>query len=875
MLRIEVEGQNVDLSPDMSINLSFKSPVFDDDNASRAHSLPHRLPMSPAMMNRLENMNRLDSAADLETLEEKIYIGGQLLAKGKFVIEKASQYIDGHFTNEAKSYSADLDGVKLHDLIGNIEIEQPIVGKCELKVEPPYYNRSYYLYINEIIVTFNATANDTLNGVASKIATEITNRTGLRASANPSYRPNVIVIESIEHSIRLRPWSSYMQSVSIMSYKSLGTARSENFVNFIRNSVSTPRGDISFARMQNFKFYEDNYLYNFVINPCDKSNGIWSIKQNLFQDVAALKADKIWNYNYVPFVRVKFLLGKIGEKMGVSVVTGNFPKWTELFNNLIIYNNYALDATVTEWQFNTANATETEKIGNVGATNIDLKNHCPDMTGREFLRIFCESFCLSWSVVDGQLLFLQKEALLKKVSNLILHKVVPDSIERGFKRREGFTFRYADSKTDTAAQPATSYIQGDGKTIIQLPTVGMTDVIGYGKRYCCVEEVGSSSLKKNNDSLEVRWMMDRGEQIDSAGDSYIQSTIFLGDTPLHPSKLIQWTWMYMAHLKANGFPISLRVNADIGVLKKIIDWEAGVYRISTPYGAISIAIEQIDITASLHALHEFKLTGYAQQTYNDPLREQIQEEVIFKKIVVPKTPTETGPEYMEELIQLRAANATLSAERNAADASNSALRVQNSNLQAQLAVLQSDTDCEAQKTVLRTQLAAAENTTETVRTQLRTAQTTCTQEQTVLRTQLATAQNTTETVRTQLATAQNTTETVRTQLAAAQTTCTQQQTVLRTQLATAETQRDAAQNEAALMSKDYSNALDRVVILEAQVRTLILERDSLRTQLAAFSTSSSSEPNWKLDYLNLLEQHKALIIENEALTARINELEKK
>lgn len=614
MLRIEVEGQNVDLSPDMSINLSFKSPVFDDDNASRAHSLPHRLPMSPATMNRLENLNRLDSAADLETLEEKIYIGGRLLARGKFVIEKAGQagqYIDGHFTNEAKSYSANLDGVKLHDLVETIEFPQTYFGWWELVLLPAMLGRRYLIHINDAIIDMSVTvSSETTHTIANKIANRITAETGLSASVHGDGWQNAkIMIKSWAQQVHLRPWSGKMESMSLGQYQTTGNAKKQNFTEFINGCVSTPRADISFAQMRNGKFYEDNYLYEFFINPCEKTNGRWNIKQNGFQDAATLKA---WNYNFVPFIRAKFILGKIAEKIGVSEVSGNFSEWSELFNNLVLYNNYALDEIFTEWQFNAANGTEMQKSCNVGATYIDLKNHCPDMTGREFLRTFCESFCLSWSVVDGRLLFQKKDDLLKYSSNLLLGKVVPGSVERGFKKRDGFTLKCAASKTDAAAQPAASYIQGNGKVVIPLPTAGISDLVSYGKRYCYVEEIGASSLKKN-DSIGLRWMLDRGEQADLhiQGNYYIQSTSFLGNVPLLPSQLVQWTWLHLAYLRGHAYPIAFRVNADVGTLKQLIDWETGIYKIETPDGNAQVAIETVDVAASTHDLKETKITGFA------------------------------------------------------------------------------------------------------------------------------------------------------------------------------------------------------------------------------------------------------------------------
>jgi hypothetical protein len=452
-----------------------------------------------------------------------------------------------------------------------------------------------------------ATGSDTSISVAQWFATEINTVLGLDCTAVPA-PPLRLEIRSVSQAVKLEPWIGTMEGFTLNSgYMNISEARQRNFTEFLKDSVlTTPREDVSFAYMYNPLFYEKNTLFQGGINHATL-NSTWGVGQN-----DSVVDPGNWRYNFVPFVRVRYILTKIAVAIGLPEIEGDFAEFVELMDDLILYNNYALDDEVREWQFKVSTAEVFERYMNVHATSITLSNHVDDITAREFLRDFCETFNLTWREKQGRLLFSQKDQMLKQVSDLISEKIVPLSIERKFKKREGLILKHTADDKDAAVPIEQNYTEGAGKTEITLPTGILAEITTRGGRLCCYAEQKGSSKAKINEGSVLRFMFDRGVQSISGG-AYIQSaTSSGGSLSLIPSALFAWAWREHARLKASGFPVSFQINASINDIFMMKLWETALYRIHTPDGAAVVAVNTIDVSIDDMGLKETKITGYGR-----------------------------------------------------------------------------------------------------------------------------------------------------------------------------------------------------------------------------------------------------------------------
>lgn len=606
-----------DLVPGSSVDLTFKSPVFDGASASRAYSLPFRIAATPYMLTELENIQRIDSIVEVKNLPSTIKFSQQDFEKGFFEIEESnSQYLDGHFKNDLRQYASDLESIKIHSLLPVIDIPQPQTGYWAFEPDAPFVGRSYFLHVNGSGVSYVATAVDTPYSIAQYFATEIYNTYQIVCNAIPAPPVRLEVI-STGQSVRLQPWIGGMEGFTLLpGWRTYSAARQYNFTDFLKTTLSAPREDVSFGLMSNPKLYENNAAFQGTINQALKPTGssVWVVGQNEAYTVQGTPNGEgvQWAYTFVPFMRVRYILGKIADSLAVAGIAGDFEQFDELMSDLVVYNANPLDAVVKDWHFTIATATEVEKSTNVHATQIDLKNHIIDLSALDFLKVFCDTYNLYWDIVNGKLVFKWKDKLLRHPpQKLPTARVIPFSIKRGYKKNEGLALKYKTDDKNTA-KSVSNYIEGIAKTEIELPVSVLTEKQNVG-RLCCYAE------QKNDKPSSLCFMLDRGERLEQGGSvSYMQTASdnkdssgnTIGGVSLLPPALFNWAWREHARLLAYGFPIKYQMNLKIQDLIIIKSWESGLYRIETPNGSAVIAFDTVDISVdSIQDIQEAKVTG--------------------------------------------------------------------------------------------------------------------------------------------------------------------------------------------------------------------------------------------------------------------------
>jgi hypothetical protein len=612
MVTIEINEKVADLALNTSIDLSFKSPLADGVSAARSFSLPFKLASTPEMLTHLKNIHRLDTQVDSETLDAHLKLYDQLIEKGKYRIEKAnSQYIDGHYESENRSFDVLLKETKIQALLPTIVIPKTNAAHWmfNIKFFSTMVGNYYSLHINGTNISYTAQSWDNPISIAQYFSQKLNQDFGINANSG-SGRLNIFPTN--QQVVRILPWLS--TNLELHSYSSFGQAQQDNFTEFISNCFDVPRRDISFGFMINSGLYEQkNGQWRGEINPMFRIDTNLYTPENPFFEVvdgvsAAQKGD--WEFTYMPFLRIKYLIKLIANKIGIFKIQSNFEGFQEMMSDMIVYNTQPLDEVVEEWKLDFTNKIEVLKSANVGVSKIDLKNHIIDMTASEFLDQLCQTFNLTWDIKGDILFFSLLDSVLRNQPLENKLKVVPFTIDKSFKKREGFIFKFIKEDKDKSSFNG-SYIEGQGKYEHLLPT-GILKEFDYFNRKCCYSE------QKSKDESVMRFMFDRGVQYTNLGNiEYIKTSIDNVNNAgneqwqlsLIPQKLFNYAFREIMRLKANGFPITFKARIRLNDLSVMTKWQTIMYAVNSPEGSFVIGIEEAIVSADINGMKEVKITG--------------------------------------------------------------------------------------------------------------------------------------------------------------------------------------------------------------------------------------------------------------------------
>lgn len=585
MLELKIQNTAVDLETTASIALSFNCPAFDADSVQRAWSLPFRLPLSPKNRLFFKNLNRLDTRSIADSIAAKVVGDGQDLATGVYAIETATpQMLDGHFENTPLKGLKGLSNQQLQNLLPTIEIPQTQTAVWILSVRPPQITNIYRV---EIDGHEFRPSGSTHTQVGEQLRDSINLHFG-ETIATWNLPDITLSIPADGRSLRVRvedPVNYNGIVITNNSYSHAGAIQA-NFLNFVSASLANPRADVSFGLLHNADLYEGkNTDFSGWVNFAQSENGntYWQVGKS-----DPTLAVENFAHTYVPFVRVSYIFQKIADYLGVPSATGLFDEWQEL-STLVVYNNYTLDAVQQDYELYEL------KFVNTHAKIIDLKNHVPDMTAREFLSDFCETFNLWWQVENGQLVFRKKVNILRGPSLINWGSfIVPNSIERGYKTANGLTLRLAEDETDKATSTGLNpYIEGNGGEDIALPTGALPEKeIQTGRTTCFSKQVRSDSVGT------LRFMFDRGATDDGQGFRFQQLTCseLGGKLSILPTALWVWAWKESGEYRAYGWTLTATFELPMSDLNKVLAWDNCLRRIDTPFGSVVAAIKTVDVT---------------------------------------------------------------------------------------------------------------------------------------------------------------------------------------------------------------------------------------------------------------------------------------
>lgn len=124
MIDIVINDQSLDLPANISLNMTYESPMFSDSLGNRAFSFSFDLPLTPRNRNIIKHQNRLQNRFDKTSYKAKIYHYSILFQNGYIELKQSSdQFVKCFFKNEFYVFSKRFETITLQKIdFGLVEI---------------------------------------------------------------------------------------------------------------------------------------------------------------------------------------------------------------------------------------------------------------------------------------------------------------------------------------------------------------------------------------------------------------------------------------------------------------------------------------------------------------------------------------------------------------------------------------------------------------------------------------------------------------------------------------------------------------------------------------------------------------------------------
>ena len=569
MVKLEIEGQSI--VPIDPLSIAYKTPCFDVDSVERGYSLPFRIAQTPAIETALKNKKRVDSTSDSQNVPAKLHFADTSKV-GVFAINNSENgNYDGNFRSESRQTVANFEKVKLSDILPTVQIPQTVQNKWYLEILVQSVPAQYIININN--VSFES-------GVAIDLATLINNYFGENVATVLSSTLIELLPLSTGQGYRL----IYDNNIAILtSSRTKGAAMRENCMNFIRETLQTPRTDISFPMIYAPNLYEKgNTNFEGIVNYAEKTPTIWTLGDSLPQTES-----KKWSFPFIPFVRVPYVLTKIAERMGIATISGDFQEWNEL-QQLVIFNTNTLDNEMRDYEY------QDLKYTNALKSEIRLSDHVEDMTITDFLRRFCGYFGLYWRIEDAKMVFGKKENLFKVLDYIPTETIVSNDFKREYIEKYGCVFSQKINDSDSAIDNDMRSItmsSGENAYALEAGTLAENQATIYTPAYysqmLCWTEAKTEAKTSN-----LRFFFDRGE---------INNRRISASKARHGSLSLMTNSLFVNfHIKTvmystTAFKVEIDALLPVSVLQRILNFDYITYYVQSDKGNFLGALDELEV----------------------------------------------------------------------------------------------------------------------------------------------------------------------------------------------------------------------------------------------------------------------------------------
>lgn len=604
-------NEALDLPSDAVLTVTVNNPIFDTENADRIYSYPMRLKWTDKNKVALNFGNRVDSPVNINPIGLIMKINGNTFEKGIGVIDEDSfSEFQMNFQNNTRAILTELEALDISTILDTVLIPQNVI------IPHWYFNVKNY---NSTL--FALTINNVQYSVSNTPGTGFDKSVHLTYLANQinAVYPGLAFYDSASNRLKLsdpdykyKITVGYVNSLESSDFANYNQAQAANFYHYLASEFDNPSVSHRFPLIRNEDFYPTQKRpesYQGYIN-FQKKQGA-----NLIQGENEAYTAPDFRYTFVPYVRVRYVLNKIAAALNILPIQFEFENSAE-FENLLIVNNQCLDSLIedTYTDFNTG--ISQKKTLNAFRKKIDLNEHVPSMTAKDFL-IALAGVNLYFVVEDGTIIFRKKNESVKLPITDMTDKIDID-LTRKRKKSEGFTIDYKRDKSESVSISGQlqKYVEGLGKNPIEIPFYTLPDTIYEGTKLPLSTQQGSTDYEGiGKKTFQLALIFDRGLQIDSAGRQYYQAssgvTNFMGETIGYYSLDIngdvglfhQFFDGIVELMDGNIYISMMRLSAhELATLRQ---WRTiGKIYLSTETGSILCVIKNIQFKASTRSVGE-------------------------------------------------------------------------------------------------------------------------------------------------------------------------------------------------------------------------------------------------------------------------------
>ena len=513
----------LDLPTDTALTVTANNPIFDPENADRVFSYPLKLKWTDRNKAALRFAYRADSPIDVLPIGLTMDINGITFEQGVGVIdEDSTEAFQLSFQSNTRAVLTELENIQIDTLLDTIDINQYFQSLWVFDVAVPSSGLPYFISINDVGISVTAVGGDTIPTIIAQLVIAINAQFPLLAALRMnSGVPQLQLSTAEDRPIKLQPWTGGLESLTLQpGYITFGEAQQMNFINYLKDEFATPSVSHRFPPIRNAHFYPVSKTpadWRGILNFLKKDGTDFEIGENVGYE----KPD--FQYAYVPMVRVEYVLKKITDKLGLNAALFDFDNGEE-WNNLLLLNNQSLDEIGEEWRFEVTTAETFKVFINRQKTNINLNNHVPTMTAKDFLSAIA-GINLYFVIEDNTLIFRKKNEPFQLGITDLTEKLDVD-MTRKRKKREGYTLDYKRDKTETAtlAGQLEKLVFGAGGTLVELPFYTLPDIVYSGMKLPLSQQEGSTDFEGiGKKPFTLALLFDRGIQAGESGKQYYQA----------------------------------------------------------------------------------------------------------------------------------------------------------------------------------------------------------------------------------------------------------------------------------------------------------------------------------------------------------------
>lgn len=512
MIELRIEGQNLDLDDDSAASITAANPALDPERLGRAYTYPFRVPHTPRNLAVLKHQHRIDASTNVQEQPAELRLGGLPFVSGRAIVaEHTHRNTEVTVQNEDLSSLEKLSDIKLHDLLGSIEIPQDLDARFVLE---PGEGPIYQFTVNDVLYQAGGLGVPKIDAMIELSGDINADHPGFAFYDNIN---DQLIFTTDDDDIRV---AYDLTAYTLITERTLAQAREANIQAFITATIATPRADIAWPVTYELAFYGPlNRRWSGYFN--------WRL-DGAYQNNSHFDAPR-FRVSYKPLVRLRYLLDLVAAEAGLRDIV--FDLDADLASDLesiLLYNNYALD----ELRF------EQVLSDNLGSaymlaplTSIDLKNHVLDISAAELIQGIVKYFNLHHAFDRGTL-YLRRNLDQIQQQPTDWTSYTGEAYERTSSAGTGVTISLAPGDDPAPNSLDEGVTIGDGENELVLPVRPMfyqspNNAFGDRNNWLVpvVEQRGTSEAYALETELDtLRFVFDRGQQNDAGGDAYHQAS---------------------------------------------------------------------------------------------------------------------------------------------------------------------------------------------------------------------------------------------------------------------------------------------------------------------------------------------------------------